>query len=103
MNLDRIKILQAFIKESPDDPFNHYALALELMTEEPAQACQILLDLVKRKPDYLPAYYQLALLLIDENRFEEAKVVLDNGIVLGRKQNDHKTIRELKTLLQELE
>ena len=103
MNLDRIKILQSYIKEDPDEPFNHYALALELIKDEPSQACQILMELVKHKPDYLPAYYQLALLLIDENRIEEAKIILDNGILLGRKQNDHKTIRELKALAEELD
>lgn len=103
MNHDRIKLLQSYIRESPQDPFNRYALALELMSDAPEEACEILLELLKDVPSYLPTYYQASVQLIEQNRMEEAKIVLENGILLGRQQNDHKTIRELKTLLQELE
>lgn len=103
MNQDRIKLLRSYIEESPGEPFNRYALALELMNEEPEEASEILMKLHKDAPSYLPTYYQLAVLMIEQNRFEEAKIILENGILVGRQQNDHKTIRELKALLADLE
>lgn len=103
MNIERIKLLEKFIAEDPEDPFAQYALALELADEEPTKALNLLLGLVKNKPQYAPTYYQAGILLLDQNRLEEAKIILEQGIKTARLQNEHKTAAELKQLLEELD
>ncbi|HNP08105.1 MAG TPA: tetratricopeptide repeat protein [Cyclobacteriaceae bacterium] len=103
MNVERIKLLEKFIAEDPDDSFSRYALALELSHEDPNQATSILLALLKDKPQYIPTYYQAGLLLLDQNRLEEAKIILEQGIKTARQQNEHKAATELKQLFEELD
>ncbi|MEQ8364897.1 MAG: tetratricopeptide repeat protein [Cyclobacteriaceae bacterium] len=103
MNTERIKLLEKFIAEDPDEPFSRYALALELSNEDPNKATAILLALVKDKPKYVPTYYQAGLLLLDQNRLEEAKIILEQGIKTARLQNEHKAAIELKQLFEELD
>lgn len=103
MNQNRIKLLEQYIQEDPSDPFNHYALALELASEDQDRAIAILLTLIKENPEYLPAYYQAALILLDQNRIEETKIVLSQGIKVANRQNEHKTIKELRQLQEELD
>ncbi len=103
MNVDRIKILEKFIAEDPEEPFSRYALGLELSHEDPNKAIAILLALVKDKPRYVPTYYQAGVLLLDQNRLEEAKIILEQGIKTARLQNEHKAAIELKQLLEELD
>lgn len=103
MNLKRIKILEQYIREDPADSFSRYALALELSTEDQDKAVALLLALIKGDPQYVPAYYQAAILLLEQNRIEETKIVLAEGIKMAAQQNDHKTIKELRQLQDELD
>jgi tetratricopeptide (TPR) repeat protein len=103
MNTERIKLLEKFIAEDPDDAFSRYALALELSNDTPNKAVTILLALVKDNPQYVPTYYQVGLLLLDQNRLEEAKIILEQGIKTARLQNEHKAATELKQLFEELD
>lgn len=103
MNTDRIKLLEKYIEEDPNEPFNRYALALELAHEEPTKATELLLHLIKEQPDYVPSYYQAAVLLLDHNRYEETRIILEKGVAIARKQNDRKAQAELKLLLEELD
>lgn len=103
MNLDRIKQLEKFISEDPGEPFNRYALALELAQDESNKAIVLLLELIKDNPQYIATYYQAALLLLDQNRLEETKIILEQGIKIARAQLEHKTASELKLLLDELD
>lgn len=103
MNLDRIKQLEKFISEDPEEPFNRYALALELAQDETDKAIALLIHLIKDKPHYVPSYYQAALLLLDQNRLEETKIILEQGIKTARAQSEHKAASELKLLLEELD
>lgn len=103
MNLDRIKLLKQYIQEDPLDSFSRYALALELAEEDPDKAVTLLLALIKDSPDYVPTYYQAAALLLDQNRIEETKIVVAQGIKKAAQQNDHKTIKELKQLQDDLD
>lgn len=103
MNLERIKILEQYIREDPADSFSRYALALELATEDQDKAVALLLALIKSNPQYVPAYYQAAILLLEQNRIEETKIILKEGIKIAAQQNDHKTIKELRQLRDELD
>ena len=103
MNLERIKLLEQYIQEDPSDSFSRYALALEWAIEDQDKAVVLLLALIKDDPQYVPAYYQAAVLLLEQNRIEERNIVITEGIKMAARQNDHKTIKELRQLQDELD
>ncbi|WP_420387236.1 tetratricopeptide repeat protein [Roseivirga sp.] len=102
MNESRIELLQKYIDEEPNEPFNHYALANEYMAENPSKALDILLTLIEQQPDYLPSYYQAAKLLEDLEEEEKALEVYSSGIELAKIQGNHKTLNELNSAYQNL-
>ncbi|MCA6073365.1 tetratricopeptide repeat protein [Fulvivirga sedimenti] len=96
MNSNRIEQLKTLIADSPDDPFLHYALALEHVDEMPEIARNIFNVLLKDHPDYLPAYYHAAQLYWSMGYESEARSSFENGINLARKLKDANTLRELE-------
>jgi len=98
----RIKQLEQFVKEDPEDPFNRYALALEYIKTDKIKASVIFFDLIRDHNDYLPTYYHLGKLYEEMHESEKALDVFDQGIDLARRQNDQKTLRELLGAKQEL-
>lgn len=98
----RIDQLLDFIKEDPEDPFNHYALALEYCKTNERRALEIFEGLVKKHPQYIPVYYQLAGLYVRNGDTEKAIQTFRDGVAIARNANDHKTVRELNAGLEEL-
>lgn len=92
--MDRIALLEGFLKEDPHDPFNSYALALEYIKIDSQKAKEIFESLLSSNPDYLPTYYSFAQLLIDLND-PHAQTVFKQGIEIARQQNNLKTLNEL--------
>ena len=103
MNSERLKMLEQFVAEDPTDPFNRYALGLELAKSDKQKAKEIFDQLIHVNPDYVPAYYQAALLYIELSLNEEATKIIENGIGQARKQNNLKAVNELSGLLDEME
>ncbi len=103
MNSERIKILEQFVAEDPTDPFNWYALALELAKADKQKAKEIFDQLIRTNPGYVPVYYQAALLYLELSLNEEATSIIENGIVQAGKQNNLKAANELRGLLDEME
>jgi tetratricopeptide (TPR) repeat protein len=103
MNSERIKMLEQFVAEDPADPFNHYALALELTKSNKQKAKEVFDQLLITNPDYVPAYYQAALLYLELTLNDESTKVIENGIVQAKKQNNLKAASELRSLLDEME
>jgi len=103
MNSDRIKLLEQFIAEDPSDPFNHYALGLELVKSDKIKAREIFDQLISNSPEYVPAYYQAALLYIGLSLSSRAVEVINRGMEEARKQNNTKATNELRSLLDEME
>jgi len=103
MKSERIKILEQFIADDPKDPFNHYALALELVKVDKEQARKIFQQLIADHPAYVPSYYQSALLLLEVSQNEEATRIIEKGIEEAKKQNNLKAASELRSLLDETE
>lgn len=101
MNSERIKMLEQFAAEDPTDPFNHYALAMELAKDDKLKAKEIFDNLLISNHDYVPAYYQAALLYLKLSLNEEARKIIENGIAQARKQNNLKAASELSGLLDE--
>src|SRR5258707_13773512 len=102
MNSERIKMLEQFVAEDPTDPFNRYALALELTKSDKQKAKEIFDHLIHSHPDYVPAYYQAALLYLEMSLNKDATTVIENGIVVAKKQNNLKAASELISLLDEM-
>jgi tetratricopeptide (TPR) repeat protein len=98
----RIDQLLQFINEDPEDPFNHYALALEYCKTDDRRALQILEEVANKHPQYVPVYYQLAGLYARNGQTEKALQTFKAGVAIARNAGDHKTVRELNAGLEEL-
>ena len=100
--LDRIELLEGFIKEDPSDPFNYYALGLEYAKKDEHKALDIFKQLIKDRGDYLPTYYQLAKLYEHVGQKESAVITYQEGILLAKRLKDSKTQQELTAGLEQL-
>ena len=103
MNSERLKMLEQFAAEDPTDPFNQYALALELTKSDKLKAKEILDQLMLSNPGYVPAYYQTALLYFELMLHGEAKKIIENGITQATAHRDLKAANELRSLLDEID
>jgi tetratricopeptide (TPR) repeat protein len=92
---ERISLLQGFIEEDPDDPFNWYALALEYQKTDLARAIEVFRTLVDSHASYIPTYYQFAQALEQLGQHAEAVRIYDLGIIEASKAEDVKAMREL--------
>jgi tetratricopeptide (TPR) repeat protein len=102
MNPERIKNLEQWIKEEPHDPFNKFGLAMELATSQPDRAANLFEELLTIHTDYLPTYYVAATFFVAAGKQNKAIQILERGIVLAKSLKNEKTLRELKSALDEL-
>ncbi len=100
MNSQRIVLLEKYILEEPDNPFNYYALAMEYYEYQPEQATIILAKLAEQHPDYLPTYFKLAHLHWEVEQWEQADIFFQKGIALAEELHDAKALQELKSAYQ---
>jgi Tfp pilus assembly protein PilF len=96
MNNERIQQLLQFIQNEPDEPFNVYALAMEYLSTNPAQAQHYFEKLLNEHPQYLPTYYHAAQLYANIGDRTKASMYYDFGMQLARQQNNQKTFDELQ-------
>jgi hypothetical protein len=102
MNNERVKHLEQWMKEYPHEPFNKYALALELASSQPDKAKSLFAQLLAQHADYLPTYYMAAGFFFDRGDQAMATRILESGIAVAQTQGNAKTLRELTSLLDEL-
>ena len=82
----RLRQLQEFLADSPDDPELRYAVAMELLgVGADVEAERAFRELIASQPGYVAGYQMLGQTLIRWNRESEAKVVLRDGISAARK------------------
>ncbi|MEQ8713880.1 MAG: tetratricopeptide repeat protein [Cyclobacteriaceae bacterium] len=103
MNQERVKKLMEFLKNEPNDPFTIYALATEYLDESPSKSKDYFEILLTEHPEYLATYYHAAQLYADLDMIEEADATYQQGITLAEKQNELKTLQELKNAYQNFE
>jgi predicted Zn-dependent protease len=96
--MNRLEQLRQFVKEEPNDPFNWYALALELLKTNADEARQLFEHLVGSFPQYLPTYYPFAQLLIEMKDASKAEEIFNLGIERSGAAADSKTLREIQSL-----
>ena len=98
---DRLTKLREFLTEEPQDPFNRYALATELLSQaQIPEALGHFRQLLTDHPSYLATYYHAAALLADLDQPEAARIVYEKGIELAQQQGETKTLRELQAAYQ---
>lgn len=96
--MDRLKHLQQFAADEPQDPFNLYALALEYLKMDPVEAGRLFENLMLVHPHYLPTYYPYAQLLIERKEKEKVESVFQKGMETAKAVNDIKTLKEIQAL-----
>jgi tetratricopeptide (TPR) repeat protein len=102
MNEQRLKMLEKFLEEDKNDPFNWYALASEYLAEQPDKAKSYFDHLLNDFSDYLPTYYHAAQLYVDFENEPRAIEIYEQGIELAKLQNNPKALRELNAAYQNL-
>lgn len=99
-NLDRLQLLRDFIKEEPENPFNFYALALELREKDHEEASELFDYVLVNHPDYLPVYFPSAHFFAELNDLQKARETFEKGIRLAQSNNEEKALKELKNAFQ---
>jgi predicted Zn-dependent protease len=100
----RLRQLQEFLAESPDDPELRYAVAMEFLgmgsTEEAVRSFR---DLIASSPTYVPTYLMLGQSLIRLNRDAEAREVMRSGVAAAAKAGNVHAEGEIQQLLDSLD
>jgi len=99
--MDRKEFIKNEINQYPDDPFNYYLLAIELVKEGALEEGFIQFDrLITKHPDYIATYYTYAASLIEAEEENRAEKILLLGINEAEKKGAAKALKELKQLLE---
>jgi len=98
--MSRLEKLAEMLEKSPDEPFLHFGLAMELVK---AGLFQKALDsfghALERDAGYVPAYYHKANTLIALGRQEEARKTLTAGIRAASASGNAHAQSEMQGLL----
>ncbi len=101
---NRIQQLKAMLADEPQEPFLHYALALEYRKlADKVETVNHFTVLLRDFPDYLPTYYAFGTYLAEAGETKEALICLHKGFALAQSQAESKTAREIRALIEELE
>jgi thioredoxin-like negative regulator of GroEL len=100
----RLRQLQEFLAESPDDPELRYAVAMEhLSLGDTETAVQCFRDLTAASPRYVPTYLMLGQTLLRLGDEDGAKAVLRQGVAAAGQTGNVHAQGEMQGLLDSLE
>lgn len=100
---ERIRKIQEFLKQNPNDLFLNHALALEFIKigeEQKAKAC--FEHNLNSDPDYVATYYHLGKLLERIAKPEEAILIYEKGMSIAKSQKDQHSYNELQGAYEDL-
>ncbi|MBI1807508.1 MAG: tetratricopeptide repeat protein [Ignavibacteria bacterium] len=104
MSTTRLDTLQQFLEQDPNDPFNHYAIALEYVSSHCyPEAIAKFQELMALDPNYVPAYHQLGLLFARLGKNDEALKTFERGIEIAALVGDMHARSEMEEAIDELE
>lgn len=99
----RLALFDKLIAEGSDDPFHHYARAMELRSLGHAdQAFEAFAALTRRFPDYVPSYLMAAQLAQEQGQLTEAREHASAGIEAAKRAGNEHALTELNSLLEGL-
>ncbi len=98
-----IEQIESMLKDSPNDTFLLYALAMELDNcKQHDRSLEIFGTLMQHQPPYVPAFFMSAQQLARLDRVNEARANLRVGIENARQQNDLHAASEMSEFLTSL-
>lgn len=101
--MDRIAQLLAFIQDTPDDPFLHYALTMEYVKSgDTEQSLSGFRNMLAKYPGYVGTYYHYAKFLEKQDKKNEAIEIYQQGIEVARKSRNMHALGELQGALNML-
>ena len=104
MSTERLVQIQKMLETHQDDPFLHYAAALEFEKLKNFEEAKLILsELLKKQPNYLPTYYRLGQILEELHENDEAIQVYKLGKKLAEETKDLKAAGELAEALMLLD
>jgi predicted Zn-dependent protease len=100
----RLRQLQEFLAETPDDPELRYAVAMELLgLGADEDAVRSFRGLIADRPGYVASYLMLGQTLVRLDRGAEAKDVLRAGVEAAGKAGNTHAQGEIQVLLDSLD
>ncbi len=98
--MNRLEKLQSFLKESPEDPFLHFALAKEYeKAGDEQEALARYEQLVREHAQYVGTYYHLGKLRERQGDLDAAKSAYQQGIIVAERAKDSHSASELRGAL----
>jgi len=102
--MNRLEQLQAFLLESPNDAFLHYAIAQEYKSMgNKEMALEKYLYLTENHPNYVATYYHIGKLYIELGQKETALSYFETGIIKAKECGEQHSLSELQSAKLELE
>ena len=96
-------MLRSFAEKRPEDPFPHYALAMELKTSGDREgAWREFEALIAKHRDYVASYAPAGEVLVGLDRLVEARELYGKGIEACTRLNDSHTRDHLESALDAL-
>lgn len=98
--MNRKELILKAVEENPENPLNHYLLAIEERSEGQFDQCiKNLYALIELFPSYHPAYYALAELLYQTDQTNEGTRIAKLGIEKVKDLQLTKVLHELEQLI----
>jgi predicted Zn-dependent protease len=100
----RLEMLEKLIAKGSQDPFVHYARAMELRTlQRGPEAMQAFHELRSRFPAYVPTYLMAGQLALELAETQTARQFLEQGVEKARAAGDGHAESELVSALASLD
>ena len=97
--MNRREIILKEIEDQPENPMNHYLLAIEERRDNNIEVCiSILNKLLDNFPEYYPSYYVLAEIYYQLDLIEEGTRIANLGIKKAKDLQLSKVLSELEQL-----
>ena len=95
--------LESMLEDDPNDPFLHYAIASEFLSEgDREKGLARLTQMLEDFPDYVAGWFRRGQVLAELQRVDEAKAILTHGIEVARQVGDAHAAGEMTELLATL-
>lgn len=102
--MERLQQILDFLKETPQDPFLHYALTMEYVKlKQDDKALEGFEKLLRDFPDYIGTYYHFGKFLENSGNPARAADIYREGILIARAQRKMHPLSELQGALRLLE
>lgn len=100
----RLQMLEQMLAKGSNDPFHHYAHAMELRSVgRPNDALVAFTNVREKFADYVPTYLMAAQVAIELGDETVARGWLDTGIATAQAKGDDHALSELQSALKTLD